>query len=188
MVQPEDFIHKKKRLREEGVSQNPSRRRGPRRAASSGHVPRLRGTRTELRGRWCVRRPGAAPRYRPAGERDTTPGTLRSAPARAGRRRTDWVSGPWPRVLPTFRRPRALAPTAQGNARRGRNGDLRMSPLSFTPFPLAVHLSLPVTFLSSCPPLISLSHLRSKGAPGTCVSPGPDRSTGSDSFRSKFLG
>lgn len=66
------------------MSQNPSRRRGPHRAASPGHVPRLRGTRTELRGRWCVRWPGAAPRYRPAGESDTTPGTLRSAPAWTG--------------------------------------------------------------------------------------------------------
>ena len=78
------FIHKKKRLREERVSQNRSRRRGPHRAANPGHVPRLRGTRTELRRRRCVRRPDAAPGHRPAGERNPTPGVHRwTAPRRA---------------------------------------------------------------------------------------------------------
>lgn len=102
-------------------------------------------------------------------------GPPRPGPGRSG---TDRVWGPWPRVLPTFRRPRALAPTAQGNARRGRDRDLRMSPLSLTPFPLPVRLSLPGTFLSYCPPLISLSHLRSKGAPGHLRSSWPRQDRG----------
>lgn len=74
------------------MSQNQSRRHGPHRAASPGHVPRLRGTGTELRGRRCVRRPGAAPGDRPAGERNPTPSvprwtapeTVRAAPAQSG--------------------------------------------------------------------------------------------------------
>lgn len=62
VVQPDNFSFiKKTRLREAPVSQNRSRRRGPHRASSPGHVPRLRGTGTELRGRQRVRSPRAAP-------------------------------------------------------------------------------------------------------------------------------
>lgn len=175
------FIHKKKRLRKERVSQNRSRRRGPHEAASPGHVPRLRGTRTELRGRRCVRRPSAAPGDRPAGERDpkpgvrewTAPGTLSSPAARS-------ETGPGTGVgigcggcggrscrFSAFRG--HFPPTAQGNARGGQNKDLRTSPLSLAPLSLTVCclLSLCFCYLLSflLPPLIILSHLRQKGAP-----------------------
>lgn len=142
------FIHKKKRLREERVSQNQSRRHGPHRAASPGHVPRLRGTGTELRGRRCVRRPGAAPGDRPAGERNPTPSvprwtapeTVRAAPAQSGpgpgtaggsgARRGGSGSCPFSVVQGLF-----SPHSPVGRARRGGNEDLRTSPLWLALFP-----------------------------------------------------
>lgn len=159
----------------------PSRRRGPHQPASPGHVPRLRGTRTELRSGRCVRRPGAAPSHGPAGEKDptpgipgwTAPGTLRSAHARSatgagsGRRHRVW--GPcgscaFSAVLG------ALSAHSRGErARRAERRSATVRSLA-RPFPLAVCClsdpsSLLPFFLSSCPPLISLLHLRQKGAP-----------------------
>lgn len=145
------------------MSQNRSRRRGPHKAASPGHVPRLRGTRAELRGRWCVRRPGAAPGDRPAGERNPTPGiprwtepgTVRAAPAHSGTGTgnkeqgmglgavaADYAHSPLSKG--TF------SPTPQRNGRGGRSKHLRTSPLALVPLPVSVCcLSVPPSPLPS---------------------------------------
>lgn len=161
------FIHKKKRLREERVSQNRSRRRGPHRAANPGHVPRLRGTRTELRRRRCVRRPDAAPGHRPAGERNPTPGVHRwTAPRRAraspahsgtgtGNRGRDQVSRRQ-RILPTLRCPKALyAPQLSRARSAGRTHLCEHRPKRASPFPSVRCLSVPPSLL---PPLLPPVH------------------------------
>lgn len=188
------------------MSQNRSRRRGRTPQSSQpGHVPRLWGARTELRGGRCVRRPGAAPRFRPAGERDptlgvrgwTAPGPLRSAPARSGTgtgtgsRDWSWGRGCGRGCCPFSAVWRHLSPAAQGNARGGRDKDLRTPPVSLTPFPplSAICPSVSVTFyLSSRPRLIFFCCLRQKGAPQSGISPTSDWIRGADPSRTKFLG
>lgn len=155
------FIHKKKRLGEERVSQKPSRRRGPHSAASPGHVPRLRGTRTGLRGRRCVRRPGAAPCHRPAsGEGDPMPGTLRSSAPRSGLGQGAGVgTGPGGRGRGScpLSVVRGHFPSQPHGTRAA--GEQRSAHVpSLAPFTLATCPSVSVNFfLSSSPPLISLS-------------------------------
>ena len=105
VVQPELFSFIKEKTPRGASESEPKPPTRTPQSSQPGHVPRLRGTRTELRGRRCVRRPGAAPRFRPAGERDptlgdpgwTAPGTLRSAPAHSGigtgKGSRDWIWG-----------------------------------------------------------------------------------------------
>lgn len=168
------------------MSQNPSRRRGPHRAASPGHVPRLRGTRTELRGRWCVRWPGAAPRYRPAGESDTTPGTLRSAPAWTGAQGDGPGLGALAAGPAHFPPPAGTCPHSAGERapRAGQRDPLSRSPLSPSPSvcPSLVPFFPTVRRSFLCPICVR------RGPLGTCVRPGPDRIAGPDSSRSKFQG
>lgn len=162
------FIHKKKRLREERVSQNRSRRRGPHRAANPGHVPRLRGTGTELRRRRCVRRPDSAPGHRPAGERNPTPGVhrwtaprrARAAPAHSGTGTGNWgrdqVSERWQRILPTLRCPKALsAPQPSRTRAAGGTHLCEHRPKRASPFPSVRCLSVPPSLL---PPLLPPVH------------------------------
>lgn len=149
------------------MSQNPCRRRGPHRAASPGHVPRLRGTRTELRGRQLVRRSRAAPRRgagsSPAGERRRNPrsqggqrlgrrigsGTPR---AKAGNRSRDGVWGPEPRILPTLCLPGANFPQCPGEralraGRRSANAPSFACPLPTRCLSLSLSLRYRLSFL-----------------------------------------